>query len=74
MADELAIWLNGARVAIVDHDRGRPRLTYTEEAIGRYALGTPLLSLSLPVANRRYPRGVVRAFLDGLLPEGDLLR
>lgn len=72
MADELAIWLNGDRVAIVDHDRGRPWLVYTDEAIRRYALGTPLLSLSLPVANRRYPQDVVRAFLDGLLPEGEL--
>lgn len=72
MVDELAVWLNDDRVAIIDHDRGRPRLTYTAEALGRYALGTPLLSLSLPVANRRYPQGVVRAFLDGLLPEGEL--
>jgi HipA-like protein len=33
-----------------------------------------LVSLSLPVANRRYPQGVVRSFLDGLLPEGDVRR
>lgn len=71
MADELAVWLYGERVAIVDRERGRPRLTYTSEALGRYALGTPLLSLSLPVGNRRYPQGTVRPFLDGLLPEGE---
>ena len=46
-------------------------MRYTEAALERYPLGTPLLSLSLPVANRRYPQGVVRTFLDGLLPEGD---
>ena len=34
-------------------------------------MGTPLLSLSLPVGNRRYPQGIVRPFLDGLLPEGE---
>jgi serine/threonine-protein kinase HipA len=71
VADELAVWLYGDRVAIIDHARGRPRLAYTDEALDRYPLGTPLLSLSLPVANRRYPQGVVRAFLDGLLPEGE---
>jgi serine/threonine-protein kinase HipA len=71
VADELAVWIYGDRVAIVEHERGRFRLTYTDEALDRYALGTPLLSLSLPVANRRYPQGVVRAFLDGLLPEGE---
>jgi len=70
MADELAVWLYGDRVAVIEQVRGRPRLTYTDEALSRYDLGTPLLSLSLPVANLSYPQGVVRAFLDGLLPEG----
>lgn len=74
MAEELAVWLYGERVAIVDGERGRPRLTYTEEALARYDLGTPLLSLSLPVASDRYPQGVVRRFLDGLLPEGEFRR
>lgn len=71
MADELAVWLYGERAAIVDRERGRPRLAYTSEALGRYALGTPLLSLPLPVGNRRYTQGIVRPFLDGLLPEGE---
>ena len=71
MADELAVWLNGERVAIIDRERDRPRLAYTEEALRRYPLGTPLLSLSLPVSSRRYTQGVVRPFLDGLLPEGE---
>lgn len=69
--DELAVWLYGELVAIVDHERGRPRLSYTADALGRWALGTPLLSLALPLANRRYPQGVTRSFLDGLLPEGE---
>ena len=74
MAEELAVWLYGERVAMVDRDRGRPRLVYTREALGRYDLGTPLLSLSLPVGNRRYTQGIVRPFLDGLLPEGESRR
>ncbi len=70
MDDELSIWLYGARVAVVERERDRLRLTYSEEALSTYPLGTPLLSLSLPVSSRRYTHGVVRPFLDGLLPEG----
>ncbi len=71
MADELTVWLYGERAATIDRKRGRPRLAYTEEALGRYDLGTPLLSLALPVATERYTQGVARPFLDGLLPEGE---
>lgn len=71
MADELAVWLYGERVATGDRKRGRPRLVYTGEALGRYDLGTPLLSLALPVTTERYAQGVARPFLDGLLPEGE---
>ena len=71
MADERAVWLYGERVAVIDRERDRLRLTYTEEALRRYPLGTPLLSLSLPVSSRRYTQGIVRPFLDGLLPEGE---
>ena len=71
MADELAVWLYGERVAVIDLERDRPRLAYTEEALRRYPLGTPLLSLSLSVSSRRYTQGIVRPFLDGLLPEGE---
>jgi serine/threonine-protein kinase HipA len=71
VADELAVWLYGERTATIDLHRGRPRLLYTEDALSRYELGTPLLSLSLPVSERRYTQGIVRPFLDGLLPEGE---
>ena len=71
MANALAVWLYGIRVAVVEQERERLRLYYTSEALERYALGVPLLSLSLPLTSRRYPYGVVRAFLDGLLPEGE---
>ena len=71
MADGLAVWLDGVRVADISQERHRLRLTYTEGAIRQYELGVPLLSLPLPLTAQRYPHGVVRAFLDGLLPEGD---
>jgi HipA-like protein len=71
MADELAVWLYGECVATIDRKRRRPRLAYTEQALGRYDLGTPLLSLSLPLATERYTQGITRPFLDGLLPEGE---
>jgi hypothetical protein len=44
MTDELAVWLYGEQVATIDLHRGRPRLVYTEDALSRYELGTPLLS------------------------------
>jgi len=74
VADQLAVWLYGSIVAIVDHERRRPRLTYTEDALHRYPPGTPLLSLSMPVRAERYPQGTTKPFLDGLLPEGESRR
>ena len=71
MADELAVWMYGKNVATIVRERGRLRLAYTQEALDNFQLGTPLLSLSLPLTNRQYPQGTVRPFLDGLLPEGD---
>jgi serine/threonine-protein kinase HipA len=71
VADGLAVWLDGVRVAEISQERRRFRLVYTEDAIRQFELGVPLLSLSLPLTGQRYPHGVVRAFLDGLLPEGD---
>jgi serine/threonine-protein kinase HipA len=71
MADELAVWLYGTRVALIDNERGRLRLTYTGDALARYELGIPLLSLSLPLTPERYTHGLVRPYLDGLLPEGE---
>jgi serine/threonine-protein kinase HipA len=70
--EPLAIWLYGRRVATVASERkGSLRLSYTEEAQAAYEGGTPLLSLALPLIGARYPNGVTRAFLDGLLPEGE---
>ena len=49
MADELAVWLYGDRVAVIDRDVADLGSSYTERGAQRYPLGTPLLSLSLPV-------------------------
>ncbi len=70
MADALAVWLYGSHLATVEQERGRVRLTYTDEALQTFPLGTPLLSLSLPLREERYTQGAVLPFLDGLLPEG----
>lgn len=71
-ADSLAIWLYGQRIAVVERERkGRVRLSYTEDALKGYEPGAPLLSVGLPLTRARYPNGVTRAFLDGLLPEGE---
>ncbi|MGP0100078.1 MAG: type II toxin-antitoxin system HipA family toxin [Solirubrobacteraceae bacterium] len=72
MPDRLAIWLYGHEVAVVEEERkNRLRLSYTEDALATYAGGTPLLSLALPLTRDRYPNDATRAFLDGLLPEGE---
>jgi len=72
MAARLAIWLYGRPVAVVEKERkNRLRLSYTENALATYEGGTPLLSLGFPLTRDRYPNGVTRAFLDGLLPEGE---
>jgi serine/threonine-protein kinase HipA len=68
----LAIWLYGHQVAVVEKQRNnRLRLSYTDYALGTYEGGTPLLSLALPLTDTHYPNGATRAFLDGLLPEGE---
>jgi len=74
MSDRLAIWLYDAKVATVEQERRRMRLRYTPEAIQMFPAGAPLLSLQLTVRQDRFPNGVVRSFLDGLLPEGDARR
>ncbi len=73
MADVLELWLYGIRVATVERHRQRLRLAYTPEARATFTLGTPLLSLSLPVSGETFTSGSVRPFLAGLLPEEEPL-
>ncbi len=74
MSDRIAIWLYETKVAIVERERHRMRLWYTPEALETFPDGDPLLSLPLALSEERFPNGVVRSFLDGLLPEGDSRR
>lgn len=74
MADELGVWLYGERMASVTEGRGRPRLGYTTEALAKYELGTPLLSIGLPLTDVPYAPDATRSFLDGLLPEAESRR
>jgi serine/threonine-protein kinase HipA len=48
------------------------RLRYTPEALESFPAGTPLLSVTIPLSHRRFPNGVVRTLLDGLMPEGQM--
>lgn len=70
--DRLAIWLYDVKVATIERERRRMRLRYTSAALDAFAAGTPLLSVTLPLSEQRFPNGVVRSLLDGLLPEGQM--
>jgi serine/threonine-protein kinase HipA len=71
VAHALAVWLYGVKVAVIQQQRRSLRLRYTEEALERYDLNLPLLSISLPLSSIEYTDLKVRPFLDGLLPEGE---
>ena len=74
MADDLTVWLYGINTATITEVRNRLRLTYTGDALIEYALGTPVLSVALPLTDVHFAQGPTRAFLDGLLPEGESRR
>lgn len=72
MPEPLAVWLYGLRVARITIDRrNRLALQYTDEALRSHPLGSPLLTVAMPLSSQRYPHGVTRSLLDGLLPEGE---
>jgi serine/threonine-protein kinase HipA len=70
VATTLALWLYGTKVARVVAPNGRIRLQYSDEALAKYRIGTPVLSIGLPLRPDLYTANPTRAFLDGLLPEG----
>lgn len=75
MTERLEIWLAGMCVAQVKRHAGKQlRLSYSEEALDAFDGGTPLLSWGLPLRAEYFPNGATRAFLDGLLPEGESRR
>ena len=76
----LAVWLHEVQVATLSEPSTyRYRLTFTEEALDAFGDGARVLSLSLPISTRPVEdhrtdptRQPVSAFLEGLLPEGNL--
>lgn len=67
----LGVWLEGLRVAELEQSGQGIRCRYTEEALGRWPLNSPLLSCSLPLDPR--PADAI-PFCAGLLPEGEALQ
>jgi serine/threonine-protein kinase HipA len=77
----LDVWLYGIRIArLSEPSRLRLRLDFTEEALDVFGEGSRVLSLALPISRRptQDARGAsghkVSAFIEGLLPEGNLRR
>lgn len=71
---ELDLWLDGKHVAtVVERRSGRLALTYSEDTVRSWGLEVPLISCSLPTPGPTEP-AKTRAYLEGLLPEGELLR
>ncbi|MDQ1636566.1 MAG: serine/threonine-protein kinase HipA [Frankiaceae bacterium] len=65
---ELRVWLGQTPVAFLSAPRiGRVSCIYSQDALDRYPLGSPVLSCSLPV---RPGRQDAWPFVTGLLPEG----
>ncbi|WP_317160811.1 type II toxin-antitoxin system HipA family toxin [[Mycobacterium] appelbergii] len=75
----LDVWLYGVRVArLTEPSRFRLRLDFTDDAFDTFGEGSRVLSLALPISRRPAKDGGVRAghmvsaFIEGLLPEGNL--
>ena len=63
----------GQRVASLSERRDALTLTHSEEAL-QHGVGAPLLSVSMPTQPGAYRGEIVKAFFDGLLPEGEARR
>ena len=75
----LHVWLHNVHVATLSElSRFRLRLEFTEEALDVFGEGNRVLSLALPISRQpvqdRDGRMRVSAFIEGLLPEGNLRR
>jgi serine/threonine-protein kinase HipA len=70
---QLNVLLDGKLVATLDDrpGQGLATLTYTDDVVAEFA-GIHLLSLRLPVRSGYYSAYEVKAWMDGLLPEGDV--
>jgi serine/threonine-protein kinase HipA len=77
----LDVWLHGTRVArLSEPSPFRLRLDFTADALDTFGEGSRVLSLSLPLTRRpavdgkRRAHNIVSAFIEGLLPEGNVRR
>lgn len=73
MTDLLHVWLRGEHHAELERLRnGTVRLRSDASVLDRYGIGARPLSLSMPLESRRVSGDVLDAFLEGLLPEGQV--
>ena len=76
----LAVWLHGVRVASLSEPSPfRLRIDFTDDALDAFGEGSRVLSLALPLSARpirdakdRSSGHPVSAFVEGLLPEGNV--
>lgn len=69
----LAVWMYGERIGELAPERGRLVFAYAPGVVASRG-GRPVLSVGMPARPRPYRGGAVRAFFDGLLPEGEARR
>ena len=67
----LDVWIEGIRAAQLVDARSSIRCRYSDEALQRWALNSPILSCSLPLDPRSLD---ATPFCIGLLPEGQALQ
>jgi serine/threonine-protein kinase HipA len=76
----LTVWLHGVRIAsLTEPSPFRLRLDFTDDALDAFGEGSRVLSLALPLSARPVRDAKVRssghpvsAFVEGLLPEGNV--
>jgi serine/threonine-protein kinase HipA len=67
----LDVWIGGVQAAQLEDGRSSIRCRYSEEALRRWPLNSPVLSCSLPLDSRPID---ATPFCAGLLPEGQALQ
>ena len=75
MADRLVAWLHDTPVAVlVPRPDFRIQLNWRSEGIERWGLGSPALSVGLPIGTQTGPRDMRGLdFFENMLPEGPVL-
>ena len=74
MSGPSLVVLYGTRVVatLTQEPDGTLAVQYLPDIVARVPEGTPLISIALPVRSVPYRGDRVRAFCDGLLPEGEV--